>query len=83
MMTITVTLVETVLLECDTFFNLYIVPIAAHQCMPDPAPANTTADTSVFHHEFAHAARNTKNKKSAMVLAATAMMAEPITLGRS
>ena len=53
--------------------------MAAHQCIPDTAPASTHAETTVFHHESAHACRNTKKTASATLLATTAMKAAPTT----
>lgn len=60
--------------------SLYCVPVEAHQCMPETAPANNTADMPLFHHELVQEARNTKNTERAMLLAATAIKAAPTTL---
>jgi hypothetical protein len=57
------------------------VPNAAHQCIPETAPARRSADRVRFHQALAHIARKTKNMDKAIVLAAMAMTAEPITYG--
>lgn len=71
---------------CDATFppdladlSLYSVPTAAHQCIPETAPASSSADRTRFHQALAHMERKMKNMDRAMVLAATAMMAEPMT----
>jgi hypothetical protein len=61
------------------WFNVYLVPITAHQCMPDTAPANTTAHPSRFHHELVQELRKTKKRERATVLATAAMMIDPTT----
>lgn len=66
--------------EC-TRVNVYIVPMTAHQCMPETAPAMTTAHPILFHHELVHELLKTKNSDRATVLAAAAMTTEPTTKG--
>lgn len=75
----TLLLIDILAPSVVTFLSRYFVPMTPHQCIPETAPARTTPDASVFHHEFAQACLNTKNAANATLLAATAMIAEPTT----
>jgi len=75
----TVTFLDMLFPPTEIFFNLYAVPTTAHQCIPETPPANKIPHPNVFHHEFAQAALYTKNKKRAIVLAATAITPDPTT----
>lgn len=76
-MTITVVLRELMSLVELMCVNVYFVPITAHQCMPDTAPANTTAHPSRFHHELVQELLKTKKRERATVLATAAMTTDP------
>lgn len=78
-MTITVVLRVLRSLVELTCVKVYLVPMTAHQCMPDTAPASTTAQPIRFHHELVQALRKTKKRARATVLATAAMMTEPAT----
>lgn len=78
MTTMTVVFLDNWLVPASAI-SLYWVPVEAHQCMPETAPANKMADMPLFHHELDHDARKTKKRDSAMMLAATAINAEPTT----
>lgn len=62
-----------------TFTSLYCVPTAAHQCIPETAPARITAEKARFHQDAAQVALKTKNMARATILATTAMIADPMT----
>ena len=78
--TITVMLRPLLSLERLRYTRRKVVPTAAHQCMPDTAPAKTTEQPSLFHHVLVQAARKTKNRERATMEAAMAMMPAPTTL---
>lgn len=63
------------------FLRRYSVPTDASQCMPETAPANITAHKALFHQSALHADRKTKKAPNAVMLAVTAIMADPITFG--
>lgn len=71
--TMTVVFRELVSLEEPRCSSVYRVPITAHQCIPETAPANTTAHPTRFHHELVQELLKTKNKESATVLATAAI----------
>lgn len=79
MTTITVALDEATLLPDLMDLSRNSVPRAAHQCIPETAPAKRSAERTRFHQALAHIALKMKNMDRAIVLAATAMTAEPIT----
>jgi hypothetical protein len=80
MTTMTVVFRDSSLLEVLRRTSWYFVPVAAHQCMPETAPARTTAQAARFHQAFVHEALKTKKSASETMLAATAMIAAPTTL---
>lgn len=63
----------------DLSFRAYLVPTAAHQCMPETAPASTAAHRILLHQAVFHVDSKTKKTASAVVLAATAIRAAPTT----
>lgn len=75
----TVVLRELLSLFELTRVKVYLVPITAHQCMPETAPARTTAHPARFHHELVQELWKTKKRESATVLATAAMTTEPAT----
>ena len=76
-MTTTVNVLETRKSLSLIPINVYSVPVAAHQCIPDTAADSTIADAALFGHVFAHAARKTVNMATATILAATAITTDP------
>jgi hypothetical protein len=59
--------------------RVYDVPVAAVQCMPDTAPARTSAHPALFQNESSHFSRSLKKTARATLVAAIAMMTEPTT----
>lgn len=66
--------------EMCTCRNVYLVPKAAHQCIPDTAPARMKAQPILLRVESVQAFAKTKNRDRAVVLAEGAMTAAPTTL---
>ncbi len=77
--TMTVVLRELRSLFELTCFKVYLVPMTAHQCMPETAPASTKAHPTRFHHEFVHELLKTKKRERATVLATAAMTTDEAT----
>ncbi len=63
----------------SAIFRRYFVPTDATQCIPNTAHARMTPHIALFHHESVQAARRAKNTDSAVILAKTAITAEPTT----
>lgn len=78
--TMTVMLRPLLSLSCLRCTRRKVVPTAAHQCIPDTAPAKTTEQPNLFHQVLVQAARKTKKRDRAMMEAAMAMMPAPMML---
>ncbi len=59
----------------------YCVPTEAIQCIPETALVRTIAQIGLLHHLVSHDRRYRKKTRSAVVLAATAIMKAPTTKG--
>jgi hypothetical protein len=75
----TVVLRELMSLLEPIYVKVYLVPMTAHQCMPDTAPASTKAHPIRFHHELVQELLKTKKRERATVLATAAITTEPAT----
>jgi hypothetical protein len=60
--------------------NVYFVPKAAHQCIPDTAPARMKVQPILLRIESVQAFVKTEKRDRAAVLAEGAMTAAPTTL---
>jgi hypothetical protein len=61
------------------WMRVYEVPVAAVQCMPETAPARTSAQPARFQKASSHFCRSLKKRIRATLVAAIAMITEPIT----
>lgn len=77
MTTITVALRDSLFSLDLILTSRYRVPTTAHQCIPETAPASTTAEMVRFRHDVTHMARKIKKIAKAIVLVIIEMVAAP------